>query len=181
MEVGTPDVLPAVGINKVPWGERSDRVKTTKIEPIKPVVEPPEIVSVEMSTDEQDVYALMGVSPLLRLNREVKNPKAVIVNVTAPGQTETTEEEIESFPPVAAVPTPTPVKVARGRKPQQQVVVEPVEEPVEEVVEEPVVHYPTVEAVEEQVSNNMSDENDTSTAAANRRRRRRSSALDSDS
>jgi len=38
-----------------------------------------------MTPEEQDVYALMG-SPLVRLNRGVKNLWSVIVNVTLPGQ-----------------------------------------------------------------------------------------------
>jgi ribonuclease E len=39
-----------------------------------------------MTPEEQDVYGMMGVSPLVRLNREVKNTRSVIVNVTAPGK-----------------------------------------------------------------------------------------------
>jgi ribonuclease E len=81
----TPEVsIPVRG--KAGWIERAERTKPIKPEPVKPVVEPPEIVSVEMTPEEQDVYALMGVSPLVRLNRTVKNPKSVIINVTLPGQ-----------------------------------------------------------------------------------------------
>ena len=79
-EVSTPVTA------KAGWIERAERTKPTKPEPVQPVVEPPEIVSVEMTPEEQDVYALMGVSPLVRLNRGVKNSRSVIVNVTLPGQ-----------------------------------------------------------------------------------------------
>lgn len=49
---------------------------------------PIERVSVEMTPVEQDVYALMGVSPLVRLDREFKDPKSVIVTVRSPGEPE---------------------------------------------------------------------------------------------
>jgi ribonuclease E len=47
-----------------------------------------------MTPQEQEVYALMGVSPLVRLEREFKDPKSVIVLLKAPGETEPTQEEI---------------------------------------------------------------------------------------
>jgi ribonuclease E len=65
-------------------------------------IEPPEVISIEMTPEEQDVYALMGISPLVRLNREVKNPKSVMLSVVLPGESGQTEEEkeaaAESFP-----------------------------------------------------------------------------------
>ena len=45
-------------------------------------------VSVVLTPLEQDVYALMGVSPLVRLDREFKDPKSVIVTVRSPGEPE---------------------------------------------------------------------------------------------
>lgn len=50
------------------------------------VVEPPEVIVVEMTEEEQDVYSLMGVSPLVLVDREVKDPRNVIVTVALPGQ-----------------------------------------------------------------------------------------------
>lgn len=76
--------LPVTG--KGNWLERSERTKPSKPEPVKPVTEPPELVSIEMTPEEQDVYAFMGVSPLVRLNRGVKNSRSVIINVILPGQ-----------------------------------------------------------------------------------------------
>jgi ribonuclease E len=55
-------------------------------------IEPPEVISIEMSPEEQDVYALMGISPLVRLNREVKNPKSVVLSVVLPGESGQTDE-----------------------------------------------------------------------------------------
>ncbi|NJK77126.1 MAG: Rne/Rng family ribonuclease [Oscillatoriales cyanobacterium RU_3_3] len=65
--------------------EDFDRVRPAKSELMKPMVEPPEVISVEMTPEEQDVYALMGVSPLVLADRVPKNPKNAIVSVTLPG------------------------------------------------------------------------------------------------
>lgn len=60
---------------------------------------PVERVSVEMTPLEQDVYALMGVSPLVRLDREFKDPKSVIVTVRSPGEPEVIPEILEKTAP----------------------------------------------------------------------------------
>ncbi|MBD2485040.1 Rne/Rng family ribonuclease [Planktothrix sp. FACHB-1365] len=64
----------------------SERSRPTKSEIIKPPVEPPEVVSVEMTPEEQEVYALMGISPLMLSHQQVKNPRSVIVTVRSPGE-----------------------------------------------------------------------------------------------
>ncbi len=73
--------------------------------------EPPELVTVEMTPDEQDVYAWMGVSPLVLSAKEVKNPKAAVISVVLPG-----EAPLEVVPadnsPVAVIPSPMPVTIA---------------------------------------------------------------------
>lgn len=43
-----------------------------------------EKVSIEMTSLEQEVYALMGISPLIRLDKEFDNPQGVIINITKP-------------------------------------------------------------------------------------------------
>ncbi|MGK7923504.1 MAG: Rne/Rng family ribonuclease [Trichodesmium sp.] len=71
---------------------------------IRPITEPPEVVTVEMTPDEQDVYALMGISPINLLEEgAVKNPKSVIISIQTPGENsikrrieEKEEVEIES-------------------------------------------------------------------------------------
>ncbi len=152
--------LPSV--NKVvAWGEKTERVKTTKLEPVKPVVEPPEILTVEMTPKEQDVYALMGVSPLVRLNREVKNTKSIIINVMLPGQapatpTASTSESTAIAPP--AIPEAI-VELPRVELPTQPLASVPTE-----VSELPV----------------MEDDETSSNSSVNRRRRRRSSAIETD-
>ncbi|NET69152.1 MAG: Rne/Rng family ribonuclease [Moorea sp. SIO1G6] len=59
--------------------------------------EPPELVRVEMSPEEQDVYGLMGISPILHLDREVKDPRSAIISVLLPGEKiEDNEEELSN-------------------------------------------------------------------------------------
>lgn len=54
-----------------------------------------EKVVVEMTEVEQEIYALMGVSPILRLEQELKDPKAVMVYVKSPNdQTDTNQTDI---------------------------------------------------------------------------------------
>ncbi|NEQ95423.1 MAG: Rne/Rng family ribonuclease [Cyanothece sp. SIO2G6] len=64
--------------------EKSDRRSRREKLPSQP----PEIVVVEMTAQEQDVYALMGISPLVLANAEVKELKSVVVNVVAPGESQ---------------------------------------------------------------------------------------------
>ncbi|RAM53416.1 Rne/Rng family ribonuclease [Mastigocladus laminosus UU774] len=144
--------LPIPNISKPGWVERGERVKISRPEIVKPVVEPPEIVTVEMTPPEQDVYALMGVSPLVKLNREVRNPKSVIINVTLPGQTAT---QTETAPEIAQTATTT-IESSIQTEPLSSVVTETVDSPM------------------------MADETEASTSIAVRRRRRRSSALETD-
>ncbi|MBW4519579.1 MAG: Rne/Rng family ribonuclease [Scytolyngbya sp. HA4215-MV1] len=76
--------------------EGEERRGRSRRDSSKPTSEPPEIVSIEMTPEEQDVYAWMGISPLVLTNQEVKNPKSAIVSVILPGQTPTVVQEIES-------------------------------------------------------------------------------------
>ncbi|MDJ0692782.1 Rne/Rng family ribonuclease [Mastigocoleus sp. MO_188.B34] len=156
---------------KAGWGDRIERNRVSKIESVKSVVEPPEIVSVEMSSEEQDVYALMGVSPLVLLNREVKNPKSVIINVTQPGQGSTATSE--SPEPIIApkpvinsdeVETPAPAKVELEESSTAEVT------PV-------IASKPKAEPEPEQEPEVISA---SSSTGIKRRRRRRSSATESE-
>jgi ribonuclease E len=44
------------------------------------------VIAVEMTLEEQEVYAVMGVSPLVLTQETVKDPKSTIIAVTLPGQ-----------------------------------------------------------------------------------------------
>lgn len=60
--------------------------------------EPPEKIVVEMTPEEQDVYALMGISPLVKLNREIKNPKSVSISVVLPGESDQDQTDYSDEP-----------------------------------------------------------------------------------
>jgi ribonuclease E len=92
---GTEYPILSEGYSMTPSTRRSGR------EVVRPVTEPPEMVTVEMTSDEQDVYALMGISPVLVLQEgAVKNPKSAIISIKEPGENDTKKnledsEEIE--------------------------------------------------------------------------------------
>jgi ribonuclease E len=118
LDRSTPDIISPTPLSSSyrgetgGWQERDESAtlprmndrKVRKVEPIKPVVEPPEIRTVEMSLEEQDVFALMGVSPLVKLDEEVKNSKSVIINVVGPGQLGPKVSDAD------VTPTPAPVE-----------------------------------------------------------------------
>ncbi|HBB33240.1 MAG TPA: ribonuclease E/G [Cyanobacteria bacterium UBA8803] len=70
-------------------GERSGKPQLIKS---PKEFEPPKVVSIEMTPEEQDIYALMGISPLVLLDQEVKNPKSVVLSVVLPGASSQTEK-----------------------------------------------------------------------------------------
>ncbi|MDJ0534039.1 MAG: Rne/Rng family ribonuclease [Xenococcaceae cyanobacterium MO_207.B15] len=128
-----------------------------------------EKVSVEMTDFEQELYALMGISPLIRLDGEAKDPKSVLLYVKAPGEEEPIEETVEqvesSLLESETITPETPVLEVVSVEESSEA-----EAPVE--VEAPVEAEASVE-VEDSTSTDESEE-----AASNgrRRRRRRSSA-----
>jgi ribonuclease E len=161
----TPEVLSAN--SKVGWIEKSERTKPIKPEIVKPVIEPPKTVYVEMTPDEQEVYALMGVSPLVRLNEEFKNPKSVIVQVTLPGQIPSASTLSENGMPASVSIESTAAEIDSTLVP----------------VAAAIESFPDTAATDEvetspqDVSTTTTNEGDTSdNAPSNRRRRRRSSA-----
>ncbi|GAB4239453.1 MAG: Rne/Rng family ribonuclease [Stanieria sp.] len=65
-----------------------------------------EKVAVEMTDLEQEVYALMGISPLIRLEREFKDPKSVLVLIQNPNDANqaTATNETESVQELVTEP-----------------------------------------------------------------------------
>jgi ribonuclease E len=64
-----------------------------------------ERVSVEMTPVEQEVYSLMGISPLILVDKEFKDPKSVIVSVKLAGETEAENQEMPTTPEISFTPT----------------------------------------------------------------------------
>jgi ribonuclease E len=62
-----------------------------------------EKVVVEMTPSEQDVYAFMGVSPLLHLEREFKDPKSVLVYVQLPEEGKSEINQLEETEDTEAI------------------------------------------------------------------------------
>lgn len=55
-------------------------------ETIRPTTEAPEVVTLAMTNEEQEVYAFMGVSPFVLLEEgAVKNPKTALLSLIEPG------------------------------------------------------------------------------------------------
>lgn len=94
-----------------------------------------EKVTVEMTPYEEEVYALTGVSPIIKIkDREFKDPRSVIINITrtsdgspetlSPPQTTTTKEIV---PPKAEVVTPVVISKTPEtlrKPPEPEIIVE---------------------------------------------------------
>jgi ribonuclease E len=157
--------------------------KPQRVKPTRPTIEPPEIVAVEMSELEKETYAWMGVSPMVKLGRELKNPKTAIVSVVPLG----TLSPEELLPPMEKIAEVEIVTVESA--PEVTLEAEQIELPMEieatefappvsaevliPVVTEDVESAEVVEIVMEvSIPEEESEE-----LAANRRRKRRSSAV----
>lgn len=64
--------------------DRAERGRSARRD--KHPVEPPQVIAVEMTPEEQDIYALMGISPIVLASEPVKDPKSTIISIAAPGQ-----------------------------------------------------------------------------------------------
>ncbi|MBD2092777.1 Rne/Rng family ribonuclease [Microcoleus sp. FACHB-1515] len=133
-------------------GERPDRQRTSNRRE-RPPAEPPQVIAIEMTPEEQDVYAVMGVSPLVLSTETVKDPKSTVITVTLPGESGAVRNGS-----VAASPAPAEI-----------------EQPIETVEAE---SAPPREAIETQpeAQASESEPEEESTLTHRRRRRRRSSA-----
>jgi ribonuclease E len=77
---------PAAGFSQEPRELAREEREPRRSRRERPPAEPPELVHVEMSAAEQEVYAWMGISPLVLSTQEVKNPKNTLIAVTLPGE-----------------------------------------------------------------------------------------------
>ncbi len=73
---------------KLPEKASPERVKPSRIDSFKMREDkPPELISVNMSLEEQNIFAFMGISPLVLFEGEVKNPRTAVIEIHPPGYT----------------------------------------------------------------------------------------------
>jgi ribonuclease E len=149
--------------------EEDASLRPQRAKPMRMPIEPPERISVEMTNEEKEVYAWIGVSPLIKIEREIRNPRTAIVTVVEPGS-------LPPEPPAAvAVQQPVyeePENNENGYQPEnayqtQQLSLTPSLTPLPVIVPKPAEIIPAV----------ISSSSEENSAEANRRRRRRSSAI----
>ncbi len=176
----------------------SERSRIGKSETQKPPIEQPEVISVEMTADEQQMYAMMGISPLLLSHQTLKNPRNVIVTVRLPGEEppspkelleESEEESIDLPAPRASTQMDVDEDVDEDTDEAiDEDVDEDVDEDIDEDIDEPAEETTFVEEFSPVSSLTMSetvsedseealDLEDDSDSSVRRRRRRRSSAI----
>ncbi|MFN3927136.1 MAG: Rne/Rng family ribonuclease [Pseudanabaenaceae cyanobacterium] len=104
-----------------PQPEQIQLDRSVRREPRK--TEPPEVVVVEMTPEEQQVYSLMGISPVVLARQEVKDPRNAIVTVTLPKVSPTAEPVA---PPAPPEPAPAVETVSSEEKEAKAVVESPI-------------------------------------------------------
>jgi len=166
---GTDSELAPITVKNGGGAPSNDDRRGRRRDPKVPA-EPPELVVVEMTPEEQEVYAWMGISPLVLANQDIKNPRSAIVSIVLPGQA----------PPRPLIVPTLPVTE------EESTDVEESETPsaLQELVPIPEADISTdelspVEMLLETISEESSlieSEQAANTASDNRRRRRRSSA-----
>jgi ribonuclease E len=152
--------------NQLSSEEEDSSLKPQRAKPMRMPIEPPERISVEMTNEEKEVYAWIGVSPLIKIEREIRNPRTAIVTVVEPGSLP------PEPPPGLYIPVSEP-ELPKDEDDNQENGYQP-ESENDYFIEQlsltplPVIVPQPVEPAEVVVENS---------AEANRRRRRRSSAI----
>jgi len=176
--IGTPEEL---GVAPRPLGlEPVERVGKPQLIKAPRETEPPEVIAIEMTPEEQDVYALMGISPLVRLEREVKNPKSVILSVVLPGESHSSETSHEV---VDAPETSNPYLDSEQAEPEREPITwlgESFDADEPETAQTVLATSSDVASDSETPTNPLENGTSDSNSGIVRRRRRRSSALDSE-
>jgi ribonuclease E len=139
-------------------------------------IEPPQVIAIEMTQEQQEVYALMGISPLVLTSETVKDPKSTVIAVTLPG---------ESHPSLNGSTATGSVDAAEYSPAEQPIATAaPTELPVVDVPAEIVANEEATADFAAPVldAEGLQDESteDSNGANTRRRRRRRSSAVESE-
>jgi ribonuclease E len=157
--------------------EKTERRTSNRRE--RPVAEAPQVISVEMTQEEQEVYAFMGVSPLVLTSEAIKDPKSTVIAVTLPGQSHISNGQATIEPMLTQQSVaPVPVFDLEGEdeasdRIELSLEPEPIA-PAHTTIELPGMETNASEA-------ESMDSEDDSSSAGRRRRRRRSSAVEGDS
>jgi ribonuclease E len=167
--------IPAVAVEEEAPAESEDAaLKPQRTKPTRIPIEPPERISVEMTEEEKEVYAWIGVSPLIKLEREIRNPRTAIVTVVEPG----------SLPPEEEVVSISSAVMSLDEIPEMNddeepaIIAEPVENSAPYIDQLALTPLPVVvPVVEVPVVSPQEQEDEDKLEIANRRRRRRSSAI----
>lgn len=96
---------------------KSKRARNSRRKP----EEPPEVVAVEMTEEQQRVYAVMGVSPLVLSEQKIENPQNTLVSVVFPGEAEAFMAKIQSEAKAAALSDDNDV-ITEKAPPQKRVI-----------------------------------------------------------
>lgn len=148
---------------------------------------PPEVITVEMTSDEQRIYALMGISPLVLSNQSISDPKNVSIAVRLPGQV-SSSPLVDSEPPSQAGET-----ASATATPTKDVIPNPKVISTVSTVAESAAVNPTLTQADEQSATTAAElgmvdtpvtkvaTNEADNAPPTRRRRRRRSSAESSS
>ncbi|MEX0267980.1 Rne/Rng family ribonuclease [Leptolyngbyaceae cyanobacterium UHCC 1019] len=173
---------PDNGLDQGDIAEEKEAVIATEVEEkrgrsrreSKPM-EPQEMVMVEMTPEEQEVYAWMGVSPLVLSQQTVKNPKSALISVVLPGQAPPVPFAIDALEVSSASVNPVEPVIS-----EESNYLQPVEEKEVATIAPPIKIVPKLPKV---IIEPMEPEPQSEPEPDNgivRRRRRRSSASTTD-
>jgi ribonuclease E len=187
IEAFTPDAIDleiAEDTSNLAGQDRERPGKPTRLKPTRPTIEPPEVVAIEMSDLEKETYAWMGISPLVKLGRELNNPKTAIINIVPVGSlppepiaspesaTSVGEAELDLVATAATLPTATaPVADDFAIPVMPEALINPEDELVELAIATPIG-----DEVVEMLSELTPSVDPPEDPPENRRRKRRSSA-----
>lgn len=139
--------------------------------------EPQQVITVEMTPEEQEIYALMGVSPLVLAPEPVKDPKTTVVMVALPGQG---RQAVNSTASGTTSGNGSGISATLLEEDESSLAPDPVLKSAAPI--EPVAHAESLlpEAAIAPVSPDPEDGDAAGDSAPNRRRRRRRSSVSAD-
>lgn len=155
-----------------------------------------ETVQVEMTPEEQNVYALIGVSPLVKVEGGTeKDPRSTIVKVIRPGEKTAIATEEKAPEPIAKEETSTPttetnavtlvkskpkIKQEEAETVDTQASVKDIADLVKEETPPPAASPAPEPKAAKQIEEDLDAEGDDQGSANGRRRRRRRSSVSGD-